>query len=59
MLYHLSLDHGATALCEEVEAGDVLVPMEEASDPQGRHFNCPRCDKKLHKGQRHMRGPDE
>lgn len=44
MTYHLSRkDSDDVALCDEVDEEDVIVPWSEAHDPEGRHFNCPRC----------------
>ena len=66
MIYHLlrRKGHGGAAACVvgglgTVAPDDELVPEAEAKDPDGRHFNCPMCDKALHFGRAHAKPPEE
>ena len=45
-------------LCGELEPGDDVITMEEAQDPDGRHFDCVNCHRALTFNRRHAR-PDD
>jgi len=54
-IYHVSnIDDGSTPACGLFEPGDTVVPIVEAHDPDGRHFNCPECMWVLTQGRRHV-----
>jgi hypothetical protein len=53
MVIHITQD-GIDSICDnEVVATDTIVTIEEALDPDGSHFNCVDCHKKLTGGRRH------
>ena len=58
MTYHLVRTGAEAPACgAELAPGDQLVSEVEAADPDGRHFNCPQCDKVLHGGRAHVEPP--
>jgi transposase len=58
-MYHLaSPTSWDEPLCGHREPGDFVVPRTEAENPDGRHFNCPECDRVLHSGLRHAEPPE-
>lgn len=62
MVYHLAASERQplTPLCppEYWRSGDVIVPTDEANNPDGRHFNCVNCHKRLTGGNAHALPPN-
>jgi len=58
--YHIVLTGDDDALCVAAgrgtydEENDVLVPEDEANDPNGHYFNCTDCSYVQHGGRRHV-----
>jgi hypothetical protein len=57
-MYHVVLLGQDLAACNDAATGDVLVPIQEAMEDDGRYFTCVTCHRILTDGRRHSR-PEE